>query len=163
MILFLSWTVAGIGYFFYKLYGLVSFYTQSGFQLSIESNFAIVLVLHCCTLWLAKKYRTTFATNQKLNRYQSWRARTSFPTLGAGLVPATFASSSDWFIGLSASVVIYRQSNYFSFGFTTLNWKTLYQLNCFVAGVFLNTTRTFIRWLMVTWHLTNKLFPAKPS
>ena len=31
-----------------------------------------------------------------------------------------FASSSDWFIGLSPSVVI-GQSDYFSFGFTTLN------------------------------------------
>ena len=36
-----------------------------------------------------------------------------------------FASRSDWFIGLSASVVI-GQSNYFGFGFTTLSWKPLY-------------------------------------
>ena len=34
--------------------------------------------------------------------------------------PHVFASSSDWFIGLSASVVI-GQSNYFGSGFTTLN------------------------------------------
>ena len=31
-----------------------------------------------------------------------------------------FASSSDWFIGLFTTVVI-GQSNYFGFGFTTLN------------------------------------------
>ena len=31
-----------------------------------------------------------------------------------------FALSSDWFIGLSASLVI-GQSDYFGFGFTTLN------------------------------------------
>ena len=31
-----------------------------------------------------------------------------------------FASSSDWFIGLLTTVVI-GQSNYFGFGFTTLN------------------------------------------
>ena len=36
-----------------------------------------------------------------------------------------FTSSSDWFIGLFPTVVI-GQSNYF--GFTTLNWKPLYQI-----------------------------------
>ena len=36
-----------------------------------------------------------------------------------------FASNSDWFITLFASVVI-GQSNYSGFGFTTLNWKPLY-------------------------------------
>ena len=35
------------------------------------------------------------------------------------------ASSSDWFIGLSASVVI-GKSDYFGLVFTTLNCKTLY-------------------------------------
>ena len=38
-------------------------------------------------------------------------------------MPATYiATSSDW----SASVVI-GQSNYFGFGFTTLNWKPLWK------------------------------------
>ena len=41
-----------------------------------------------------------------------------------------FASSSDWFIGLSASVVI-GQSNYFSFGFTEFNGKLL----SYVCGI----------------------------
>ena len=36
-----------------------------------------------------------------------------------------FASSSDWFLVLFSSVVI-GQSDYFWFGFTTLNWKPLY-------------------------------------
>ena len=36
------------------------------------------------------------------------------------LAPHVFALSSDWFIGLSASLVIDR-SNYFGFCFTTLN------------------------------------------
>ena len=36
-----------------------------------------------------------------------------------------FASSFDWFTGLSVSFVI-GQSNYFGFGYTTLIWKLLY-------------------------------------
>ena len=36
-----------------------------------------------------------------------------------------FALNSGWFFALFASVVI-GQSNYFGFGFTTLNWKPLY-------------------------------------
>ncbi len=39
--------------------------------------------------------------------------------------PHVFASSFDWFTGLSVFFVI-GQSNYFGFGFTTLNWKLLY-------------------------------------
>ena len=41
-------------------------------------------------------------------------AHTRFPTRGAGYM---YLLSSDWFIGLSASVVI-GQSNYFGLGFT---------------------------------------------
>ena len=37
-------------------------------------------------------------------------------------------SSFDWFAGLSQSFLI-GQSNYFGFGFTTLNWNSLYNLN----------------------------------
>ena len=35
-----------------------------------------------------------------------------------------FASNSDWLVMLFAPVVI-GQSNYFGFGFTTLDWKPL--------------------------------------
>ena len=35
------------------------------------------------------------------------------------------------------------------------------KFNCYIAGVFLDTTSAFIGWFMVIWHLTNKLFPAK--
>ena len=37
-------------------------------------------------------------------------------------------SSFDWFTGLSPNFLI-GQSNYFGFGFTTLNWKLLYPWN----------------------------------
>ena len=37
-------------------------------------------------------------------------------------------SSFDWFAGLSQSFLI-GQSNYFGFGFTTLNWNSLYPLD----------------------------------
>ena len=41
-------------------------------------------------------------------------------------------SSFDWFTGLSPSFLI-GQSNYFGFGFTTLNWNSLYaQYECFL-------------------------------
>ncbi len=39
-----------------------------------------------------------------------------------------FALRFDWFTGFSVSFVI-GQSNYFGFGFTTLNWKLLYSLS----------------------------------
>ena len=54
------------------------------FQLSVESNFLIALFLYCYALWLAKKSRAIFSTNQKWNHNQSWLARTRFPALGAG-------------------------------------------------------------------------------
>ena len=41
-----------------------------------------------------------------------------------------FASCSDWFIGLSACVVI-GQNNYFGFGFTKLNCKPLMFLDVY--------------------------------
>ena len=36
-----------------------------------------------------------------------------------------------------------------------------YKSFCYIAGVFPATARPFIGWIMVTWHLTMKLFPAK--
>ena len=52
--------------------------------------------------WL-KKSCATFSTNQKKNQNQSHFTHTRFPTLGA--TDVSFLSS-DWSIGLSASVVI---------------------------------------------------------
>ena len=43
-----------------------------------------------------------------------------------------FASNFDWLIVLFASVAI-GQSNYFGFGFTTLNWKPLYDQNTVIG------------------------------
>ena len=39
------------------------------------------LVLHLYALWLVKKFRATFSTNQMLKQTQSWPARTRFPAL----------------------------------------------------------------------------------
>ena len=47
-----------------------------------------------------------------------------------------FASNSDWLVVLFTSVVI-GQSNYFGFGFTTLNWKPLHN-NVTTVPYFLN-------------------------
>ena len=52
--------------------------------MSVESNFAISLVLHCCALLLAKESRVTFSTNQEQNQNQLLFARTHFPALGGG-------------------------------------------------------------------------------
>ena len=43
------------------------------------------------------------------------------------------ALNSDWFIVLFTSVTI-GQSNYFGFGFTTLNWKPLQLVHCRGGG-----------------------------
>ena len=55
----------------------------SGFQLTVESNFAFALVLHYYALWLVKKTRATFSTNGNPNQNQSCFRRTRFPALGA--------------------------------------------------------------------------------
>ena len=39
-----------------------------------------------------------------------------------------FASNSDWLVKLLFTPVSFGQSNYFGFGFMTLNWKPLYGL-----------------------------------
>ena len=46
-----------------------------------------------------------------------------FSALGA-MQLHLFASNSDWLVVLFTSIAI-GQSNYFGFGFTTLNWKQL--------------------------------------
>ena len=38
---------------------------KSAFQLSVGSNSAFALILHCYALWLVKKSRATSSTNQK--------------------------------------------------------------------------------------------------
>ena len=60
--------------------------------------------------------RATFSTNQKQNQNQSCLPR----------VLLLLASSSDWFIALSASVVIGQWLLWF--GFNVLDWKPLYLL-----------------------------------
>ena len=77
--------------------------------LGLESN-SRLLWFYCTLLcdWLAK-----LASYSQAGENKSQLARTR-------LLAHVFASSSDWFIALFWSAVIGR-SNYFSFGFTTLN------------------------------------------
>ena len=76
--------------------------------MSIESNFAIALVLYCYSLLLVKKnlaplYQPITGLSASVVIGQSDLSVRVFPRLA----PATcFALSFDWFIELSASVVI---------------------------------------------------------
>ena len=83
--------------------------TWSAFQLSVESNSAIALVLHCYALLLVKKLSRHFLDQSEVKPK---------PIVIYSHGRHVFASSSDWFIGLFTTVVI-GQSNYFGFGFTT--------------------------------------------
>ena len=56
--------------------------TKSGFQLSVEGNFAFTLVLHYYALGLVNKTRATFSTNGNPYQNQSCFCRTRFPALG---------------------------------------------------------------------------------
>ena len=78
--------------------------------MSVETNLAIASVLHCYGLWLTKKSRATFSTNQKQTK-TNVTCSDAFSRAGAAIT--VFALGSDWFVGLSASVVI-GQSNWFS-------------------------------------------------
>ena len=82
------------------------------FILSVESNCEIALVLHCYSLCLAKKkfaplYQPIRSTPNACNLFAWVYQRLASVTC--------FFLSSDWFIGLSASILI-GQSNYFGFG-----------------------------------------------
>ena len=82
--------------------------------------FALVLLYFA--LWLVKKSRATFSTNQKENSNQSQLAHTHFPALGAGymyLLRVLIGS-----LGSFVFVVIGWGDN-FGFGFTTRSWKAL--------------------------------------
>ena len=68
----------------YTVQSATSAIRSGGVQLSVESNFAIALVLHCYALWLAKKSRATLSTHPKKNQNKSSLAHTRFPALGAG-------------------------------------------------------------------------------
>ena len=72
--------------------------------MSVKSNVVFALVLLHLALWLDKKLRATFSTNQKLNQNQSWLARTHFALFD--LNNFAFASISDWFILFFVPVVI---------------------------------------------------------
>ena len=56
--------------------------TKSGFQLSVEGNFAFALVLYYYALGLVNKTRATFSTNGNPHQNQSCFCRTRFPALG---------------------------------------------------------------------------------
>ena len=80
-----------------KLLSVITASIQSGFQLTVESNFAIALALHCCTLchFLDQSEVKPKPIVTYLHALScSWL---QLPVL---------STSSDWFIGLSESVVI---------------------------------------------------------
>ena len=94
------------------------------------------LWLHVCT-WL---HRVVFSWVSKVISELLWFMITSLSDWFKVLAPivalaCTFSlalcrlrvitSSFDWFTGLSPTFLI-GQSNYFGFGFTTLNWKLLF-------------------------------------
>ena len=96
-----------------------------GYQFSIECWKVISRLLCITTLcdWFTKLAPLSQPIgNENPSQNQSCFRRTRFPTLGASYV---FAPNSDWFVVLFASAAI-GQSNYFGFGFTTLNWKPRY-------------------------------------
>ena len=72
--------------------------------MSVESNFAITLVLHCHGLWLAKKI-SRHILNQSEGKVKPI-VTCSHAFSRAWRLLHVFALSSDWFIGLSPSVVI---------------------------------------------------------
>ena len=51
--------------------------------MSVESDFALALVLHYYALVLVNKTRATFSTNENPSQDQSCFARMRFPALGA--------------------------------------------------------------------------------
>ena len=65
-----------------------------------------------------------------------------------------FASSSDWFIGLFTTVVI-GQSNYFGFGFTTLEWKPLYHFD--MNGSKPSPNSSYLQSIKSTTHFTDSI------
>ena len=95
-------------------------FVESGFQLSVARKFATALVLHYYALWLAKKFLRRFLDQSELKPKRIVTCSHAFSRAWRRL--HVFASSSDWFIGLSASVVI-GQSDNFGFGFTTRDCK----------------------------------------
>ena len=91
------------------------------------------LLLFCITTfydWLKKlaSFFQPMGIQTKTNRVLAARV---FPLLTPVHV---FASNSDWLIVLFAPVAI-GQSNYFGFGFTSLNWKPLYCLFYYLSAL----------------------------
>ena len=62
--------------------------------------------------------RAAFSTNEKQNRNQSCLARTLFPALGAGYIYSLRILVGPLYF---FKFFVIGQSNYFGFGFTTLN------------------------------------------
>ena len=100
----------------------IHFFIRAVFNF-VEIKFAVALVLHCYALWLVKKISRHFLNQSEVKPKPIVTCSHAFSRTWRRL--HVFALSSDWFIGLSTSVVI-GQSDYFGFGFTTLNWKLLY-------------------------------------
>ena len=84
--------------------------------MSVESNFTLD-----CIATLCDRLKNLAPLSQPI-RNETKTCSHSFSRAWHRL--HVFASSSDWFIGLSVSAVI-GQSNYFGFSFTTINWKLL--------------------------------------
>ena len=103
---------------FPKHYIEVDFSFQIGFQTSVK----VISLLLCYCIAILCDWLKNLA-----QLYQPIRSKTKskrhLPQLER-VFPHLVVSSSDWFIGLSASVVI-GQSNYFGFRFTTLKEKLL--------------------------------------
>ncbi len=72
------------------------------------------------------KKKKKFAPLSQPIRHETKSNRDSLTFSRASCLQHVFASSFDWLTGLSVSFVI-GQSNYFAFGFTTLNGKLLYE------------------------------------
>ena len=97
---------------------------ESGFQLSVEINFVFHLILHCCAL------------HHFLNQLEVKAKKLMQLDLLACICPhlawcqlPLFALHSDWFIGLSVSVMI-GQCYYFGLAFRWFYVHFLIIYNC---------------------------------
>ena len=90
---------------------------KSGFQSSVESNFAFALVLLYYALWLVKKNAHRFLNQWEAKPEPIVPRSHAFSRAWCRL--HAFASASDWSFVLFRFFV-FGQSNCFGFGFTTL-------------------------------------------
>ena len=76
---------------------------------------------------IASKFSRHFFNQSKVKPKPIVARACTFSRALCGL--SVITSSFDWFTGLSPSVLI-GQSDYFGFGFTRLDWNSLYQARC---------------------------------